>query len=178
MKSGLKAYSPVVGFPRSGNVFLIYAISALTGKKIVDQKHTVRAIEYYNNIITPFRNPLDCISSWHFLQRKGNFDKDILYYLRFTEASLNAKEKTIFMNFDNFTQNVEYIKNKLEINCDLKITTNSIKETMFNANLEWNIPRDNKKELNEIKNKLIKVPEFNDCMNIYMEIKKIEDKTV
>lgn len=164
------------GFPRSGNNFLAYTMSAIFGAEPKRTNHTVYAIENSETVYVPFRNPIDCISSWHLFQNKESLEKDIKYYLRFHNAALNSTNNVILMDFDKFTINLEYVAKKINSSVPEGLSIDQIKQSMLDNGRDWNLPRDNQSELDEIKNNLLQMPEFQECLDLYQVLKTMEQE--
>lgn len=172
------------GFPRSGNTYLNYALQSLYYPDETPGyiSHTVKAINVNNHIIVPFRNPKDCIASWHSFPSKGSLEDDIKFYLRFHKAVLDSCNKVTLMDFDYFTSNLEYIKQtvKKSIGIDpvAPSTIEQIKNNMtkdkrgVGENHYW-LPSNNKEILDSVKLKLESMELFKECLDIYNKIKKV-----
>jgi hypothetical protein len=155
----------LVGFPRSGNTFMRYALQNLfPSYEILSHTHTVKSLEDNINIlptICVIRNPLDSIASWFIFRSNTTesylkLEDDLNFYIRYYNALLKNKEKILFLDFEIFKNDTEYVKNKinnyLNIQTDLNFTSLEIKQIMLleEHNLE-NLPRDNIDVLNLIK---------------------------
>lgn len=162
------------GFPRSGNNFLIYSISSILGIEPKQSNHTVYAIENSDLIYVPFRNPLDCISSWNLFHNKTIIEKDIKYYLRFYNAALNSSNTVVLMDFDKFITDLNYIATKINSTVPEGLTIDQIKQSMIDNGRDWNLPRDNQAEIDEIRNDLSQMPEFQECLDLYEVLKTRE----
>lgn len=166
------------GFPRSGNTYLNYALNLLfyPQEQVNWNRHTVASLEEANKIIVPFRNPIDSISSWHKSSSGGQINEDIAFYVRFYSAVLENANKIVFMDFDYFTKDIEYIKNKVSktFNLDSKqdITNFEIKEKMLMNGKNQNLPRNNQEELLEVKLVLQDLPNFSKCLELHNLLKK------
>jgi hypothetical protein len=164
-------------FPRSGSTYLNQALQLLyyPTKPVNQNRHTVVAIEKLEKVIVPFRNPKDSIASWHKYPSNGLLEADIKYYVRFYSYVLDNLNKIVLMDFDNFTQDIEYIKSQVSINYSLatnrSITNDEVKMAMLVNGKEINLPRNNKAELDLIKDKLESMPEFQECVKIYDTLK-------
>lgn len=165
------------GFPRSGNTYINYALNLLYYPKeeVNWNRHTVLAIEQTNKIIVPFRNPIDAIASWHKYPSDGHLDSDISFYIRFYSAVLNNLEKVIFMDFNYFIKDLNYIKNKVFTNFGIgavaETTDAKIKEAMLVNGKEINLPRNNQEKLEAAKIALVEIPEFQNCLDLYAQLK-------
>lgn len=169
------------GYPRSGNRYLNQALNLLyyPEDKVNEVVHTISSIDKAKKIIVPFRRPLDCIASWQVYPISSTLESDILFYTRFHKAVINNFDKIILMDFDNFTKDISYIKNKIlnnfGIDTSVEITDDNIKNAMIVDGKAISLPRDNKNELDLIKEKLQKMPEFNECLSLYNAIKQHHD---
>lgn len=168
------------GYCRSGNTYLNYALKYLYyNTELVNLNwHTVAKLDAREKIIVPFRNPLDCISSWHLYPSSYPLDADIRYYLRFHTAVLEKINKVVLMDFDLFTKDLQYIKIKVVENyglsTDSPATIGQIKEYMIFDGKKLNLPRNNKAELDAIKLELGKMPEFQECLELYARLKVVQ----
>lgn len=164
-------------FPRSGSTYLNQALQLLyyPTKPVNQNRHTVVAIEKLEKVMVPFRNPKDSIASWHKYPSNGLLEDDIKYYVRFYSCVLDNLNKVILMDFNNFTQDIEYIKSQVSINYSLTtdrlITNNEVKMAMLTNGKEINLPRNNKAKLDLIKDKLESIPKFQECVKIYDSLK-------
>lgn len=144
-------------------------------QKVNITRHTVVSIEKANQIIVPFRNPLDSIASYHIFPGAEKIEFDIKFYIRFYNAILSNLNKIILMDFDHFTKDIEYIKNKILKHFDIitsnQVTDDKIKESMLANGKEANLPRNNKAQLDSVKLQLKEMPEFNECLDLYNTIK-------
>ena len=166
-------------FPRSGSTYLNQALQLLfyPSDSVNLNRHTVSSIEKSEKIIVPFRNPKDSIASWHKYPSNGLLEADIKYYVRFYSFVLGNLDKVVLMDFDNFTQEIEYIKSKVFDNYNLitnaLVTNDEVKMAMLVNGKEINLPRNNKEELDLIKASLESMPEFNQCIDLYARLKQI-----
>ena len=165
------------GYPRSGNTYLNQTLNLLYYPKqeVNYNYHTVQAIINHKKIIVPFRNPLNAIASWHILPSAGKLDADIRYYIRFHKAVFDNLNKIVLMDFDYFTKDIDYIKNKVfenfGIGTDNQVIDSQIRETMLANNKEINLPRNNKEELDIVKAELQRMAGFNECVELYNALK-------
>lgn len=166
------------GFPRSGNTYLNHALNLLyyPEQKVNSAKFTVAAIEKTNQIIVTFRNPSNAIASWHNYPSEGNLESDVQYYIRFYSFVLNNLNKVVLMDFDYFTKNINYIKNKVLKNFGIKtnciLTDFQVKETMLANGLDKYLPTQNQTQLLETKTLLPKLPNFEKCFLIYDKLQQ------
>jgi hypothetical protein len=166
-------------YPRSGSTYLNQALQLLyyPTDPVNLNRHSVVAIEKSQKIMVPFRNPKDSIASWHKYPSNGLLEADIKYYVRFHSFVLGNLDKVILMNFDNFTQDIEYIKSQVSDNYNLTtdalVTNDEVKMAMLVNGKEINLPRNNKAELDLIKASLESMPEFTECIDLYARLKQI-----
>jgi hypothetical protein len=166
-------------FPRSGSTYLNQALQLLyyPTKPVNQNRHTIVAIEKADKIIVSFRNPKDSIASWHKYPSKGLLEADIKYYVRFYSYVLNNLNKVILMDFDNFTQDIEYIKSQVSDNYNLTtdalVTNDEVKTAMLVNGKEINLPRNNKEELDAVKLILENTSKFDECIEIYARLKAL-----
>jgi hypothetical protein len=167
------------GYPRSGNTFLNHALNLLfhTKEEVKLNNHTVLVIKKNKKIIVPFRNPVDCIASWHNYPSNGQFIEDIRYYLRFYYAVKENLNKVTLMDFDYFTKDITYIQDKVAadfgITTDKVVTVDEVKKAMLENDKEINLPRNNKDLLNATKEEITKMPELQECIDLYAYLKKV-----
>ena len=166
------------GFPRSGNTYLNQALNLLyyPNETVNENRHTVIAIEKFDKIMVPFRNPLDSIPSWQKFPSGGYLEEDVKFYIRFYSAVLTNLHKIVLMDFESFTKDIEYIKNKVlkTFNLDSKqdITDFEIKEKMLMNGKNKNLPQNNQEELLEVKLVLQDLPNFAECLELHNLLKK------
>ena len=167
------------GFPRSGNTYLNYALYLLfyPNEEINNFSHLVSSIKPNKKTIVPFRNPLDSIASWQTTFSNGSLEGDIKYYIRFYSYVLNNLDTVVLMDFDKFTQDIDYIKSQISANynltTDISVTDDEVKMAMLVNNKEINLPRNEKEELNLVKSTLESMPEFQECLDLYNRLKQI-----
>jgi hypothetical protein len=166
-------------FPRSGSTYLNQALQLLyyPTEEVNRNRHTTIAIEKSEKIIVSFRNPKDSIASWHKYPSNGSLEADIKYYVRFYSFVLGNLDKVVLMDFDKFTQDIEYIKSQVadsyNLTTDALVTNDEVKMAMLVNGKEINLPRNNKAELDLIKASLESMPEFTKCVDIYARLKQI-----
>jgi len=166
-------------FPRSGSTYLNQALQLLyyPTEEVNRNRHTTIAIEKSDKIMVPFRNPKDSIASWHKYPSNGLLEADIKFYVRFYSFVLSNLDKVVLMDFDNFTQDIEYIKSQVSdsynLTTDALVTNDEVKMAMLVNGKEINLPRNNKAELDLIKASLESMPEFTECVDIYARLKQI-----
>lgn len=167
----------ISGYPRSGNIYLSYALQLLyyPHKPWNLPRHTVSSIENNSKAIVPFRNPLDCISSWHSFFPELPIKSHIDFYIRFNNAVIKNMDKITLMDFDLFTNDLGYIKDVVSKNFGTtpvaETTDYEIKSIMIEKEKEVNLPRNNKEELAQIKEQLQNTAEFDKCLELYAQLK-------
>jgi|688.fasta_scaffold261705_2 hypothetical protein len=165
------------GFPRSGNTYLNHALNLLyyPEQEVNSNRHTVAAIEKTNQIIVTLRSPEDSIASWHTYQSGGQLESDIKFYIRFYSAVLDNLSKVVLMDFDYFTKDIDYIKDKVLKNFGIDtgryVTDVQIKEAMLVSNKKINLPRNNKEELDAVKQQLVDIVGLDQCVELYNQLK-------
>ena len=165
------------GFPRSGSTYLNQALNLLyyPEQEVNWNRHTVIAIEKANRIMVTFRNPLDAIASWHKYPSMGTLEADIQFYIRFYSSVLKKLKKVVLMDFDYFTKDIEYVKERILTNFSLEstndVTDDEIKKIMIENNKKINLPQNNKEELDIVKKKLTTIEEFQRCIELFNELK-------
>lgn len=184
MKSSLKT----AGFPRSGNTFLNFVLKSLyfPTESINGTRHEANMFDRYAKLLVPLRNPLDCIASWnkyipqfvvYSMVIERNLKEDIKFYLRFHNKVLSAGDGAVIMDFDKFTTDIDYTKNRVLENfgytTDVSLTIDSAKEAMPKENEDFadNLPRNDKAELDAIKQQLMNTPGFDQCVELYNQLK-------
>jgi hypothetical protein len=169
------------GFTRSGNTYLNYSFRSLYYPQENPRLnfHSVSSMEKYDHLFVPFRNPKDCIASWHRYPSGGHLEEDIKYYLRFYKAALENLDKITLMDFNKFTTSLEYIKDKVKGSLDLDQVANptdsKIKATMIDSEKTINLPVNNKAELDVIKAQIVEIPSFQECIELYDSLKSVTD---
>ena len=165
------------GFPRSGSTYLNQALNILYYPEQEPNwnRHTVGAIKNANRIMVTFRNPIDAIASWHNYPSGSQLQSDIKFYIRLYSAVLDKLDKIVLMDFDYFTKDLNYIKNKVftnfEIEAVAETTDAKIKEAMLVNGKEINLPRNNQEELEAAKIALVEIPEVQACLDLYAQLK-------
>lgn len=168
----------ISGYPRSGNTYLSYALQLLyyPDKDWNLPRHTVVSIENNNKVIVPFRNPLDCISSWHSFFSDLPIKSHIDFYIRFNSAVIENLNKVVLMDFDLFTKNLGYVVDRVFTNFGVSpastTTDFEIKSIMIEKEKEVNLPRKNQEELNIIKGRLLEEPLFEQCLALHNKLKE------
>jgi hypothetical protein len=177
----------VVGYPRSGNTFLNFVIGKMyPSLGQLNNFHTIKSIQNHTKVFMSIRNPIDCIASWAYYQKyyfgdgysfkiknidNDTISKDINYYLRFHNNAINFIDKITVLDFDLFTKDTNYIEYKLGIVREKKINVENIKKEMSMSDKKINLPTNNKKKLNEIKEQVSQHPRIQECYNIYNTLK-------
>jgi len=165
------------GFPRSGSTYLNQALNLLyyPNQEVNWNRHTVVAIENANRIMVTFRNPIDAIASWHKYPSNRQLEEDVKFYIRFYSAVLDNLDKVVLMDFDYFTKDIDYIKDKVSKN--FGIDTNryvidaQVKEAILASDKHINLPRNNKEELTLVKEQLQNTTGFDKCSELYAQLK-------
>lgn len=167
----------VIGFPRNGNTFLIYAINKIYAyPEIQITKHTVKAIEKADQAVIPLRHPIGCLTSgydeWFDLE---TLKACVKYYIRFTKGVLNNKTKLTILDFDRFTVDLEYIKSEIKKDYGIDPVNNpsiyEIKENMLENGRDWNLPKDNYANRDIAKESLLQLSEYEECLELYNQLK-------
>lgn len=167
----------VAGYPRSGNTYLNQAIHLLyyPNQEYRNFSHTVKAIEKNSKVLVPVRNPIDAIASWHLFPIESTINQDINFYIRFHKAVIENLNKITIMDFDNFTKSISYIKDKVSrynLSPVQEVTDYEIKSAMIENHMEINLPRNNKEELEAVKQQLVNTPGFDQCVELYNKLKE------
>jgi hypothetical protein len=145
-------------------------------KPVNENRHTIVAIEKMDKILVPFRNPKDSIASWHNYPSEGSLESDVRFYIRFYSFVSNNLSKIVLMDFNNFTNDIDYIKDKvlknfaIQTNC--YVTDAQVKEKMLTNAKEINLPTQNQTQLLETKTLLLKVLGFQECILIYDKLQQ------
>ena len=170
----------VIGFPRSGNTFLNFALQDIyyPDELVNDVHHIAIDISLYNKLVVPLRNPIDAIASWHLFaprMKSDHFPTNINYYTEFHFYVLNNIDKVKILDFNIFTNNLKYIEDNVFdfFNIEIKKNTSidKVKNNMINSNKEKNLPNQNKKELEAIKYELKQNNKIQECFEIYNKLK-------
>jgi hypothetical protein len=167
-------------YPRSGQTFLNYALKYLYYTDIVNLNlHTVKSLINLKRPIVSVRNPLDCISSWSNYASLANQKKDLIgdvkFYIRFHNAVLDNKDKSVVLEFEKFTVDGNYlitkIKDAFNIDPINAWDLDAIKNSMLENGRNMNLPVDNYDNINRLKQELQTMPEFQECVEIYNTLK-------
>lgn len=165
------------GFPRSGSTYLNQSLNLLyyPDQEVNWNRHTVAAIEKANRIMVTFRNPADSIASWQKYPSNGHLEEDIRFYIRFYSAVLGSLNKIVLMDFDYFTKDIDYIKDKVFKNFGIETnryaTDSQVREAMLANGKDINLPRNNKEELALVKEQLQNTAGFDKCLELYAQLK-------
>lgn len=165
------------GFPRSGSTYLNQTLNLLyyPEQEVNWNRHTVVAIEKANRIMVTFRNPTDAIASWQKYPSWAELEADVKFYIRFYSAVLDNLNKVVLMDFDYFTKDLDYVKDKVFKNFGIEtnryVTDAQVKEAMLASGKEINLPRNNQEELNLTKEELNLTKDFDKCLELYAQLK-------
>ncbi len=159
----------IAGIPRSGSNLVRNIINEVYEEEIVNHTHFYHIP--YNKIIITYRDIRDCIVS---LRRLYNRDKEIKgklslvemlrysilfkYYLFYLYKWIKLKEKKIlWLRYERFFQNYDYLFDKLEDYLDIEINYEKRKliKIKFNLKNQKKIS-DNIQNPDEFKNNLMK----------------------
>jgi hypothetical protein len=171
------------GFPRSGNTFVNHAFNKLFNLEYVNlNRHTVIAIESREHTFVPFRNPLDCISSWHlyqdeFLTDPRLLENDFKYYLRFHNSVKALSDKVTLLDFDLFKDDLVYLTDKVTNLYDVTpsdITLEEVKTFMNESDKSINLPRNTQEQKQEIQEWMKGTDLYQECVYIYQSLKQGE----
>lgn len=169
------------GFPRSGNTFVNYAFNKLFNLEYVNlNKHTVVGIEKREHTFVPFRNPLDCISSWHlyqdeFMLNERMLEKDFKYYLRFHNSVKELSDKVTLLDFDLFKDDLDYLTNKVTNLYDVipsNVTIEEVKIFMNESDKQKNLPRNTQEQKQEIQELMTGTDLYEECLSVYQSLKQ------
>ncbi len=166
------------GFPRSGNTYLNYSFRSLyyPEENTRLNAHSVSYMEKHDHLFVPFRNPQDSILSWHNYPSNGQLEEDIKYYIRFYSHVMNNLNKVTLMNFDYFTKDLEYIKNKVKGSIGIEsvydVSDEEIKRCMLNDKKNKNLPLPVINDISIIKETLLNTESFKECLVIYNNLLK------
>jgi hypothetical protein len=171
-----------VGYPRSGNTFLSYALRAMyfPSEEINKNIHSPIELLNFNRELTimPFRNPVDSIASWvnHGRNNMGDrnnsnlsIDSAIILYESMTRSAAASIERVVLFDFVEFTKNLSYIKNKIEtyfnIISEVTLTIQDIIDEMVGLNKTFYIP--NETILDEIKEQVLESERYSSVLEAY-----------
>lgn len=178
------------GYPRSGNTFLRSSLYLLYPEHTVGMpKHTlVEAQRYINQgkTLVVFRNPLDAISSWSIYKQEGylsprfewhklnDIDDDIKFYCRIYNYVLSNLENIILLDFDCFTNNLDYLVDKLsplELGPHRAVSIEDVKESMLADERRLNLPRETKSLIQGQHSIIQNSPIFKDAILLHNDLK-------
>ena len=167
-----------VGFPRSGNTYLNYSFRSLYYPESTPYKvfHSASTIDKFDHLFIPFRNPLDSIASWNNYPSNCEIELDIKYYIRFYNQVLLNLNKLTLMDFDRFTQDLDYIKNKVKESIHIEsvynVSNEEIKRYMIEDKKNKNLPLPVINDVSMIKETLVNTESFKECLAIYNNLLK------
>ena len=122
-----------------------------------------------------FRNPADSIASWQKYPSNGQLEEDVKFYIRFYSAVLDNLNKVVLMDFEYFTKDIDYIKDKVFKNFGIEtnryVTDEQVKQAMLANDKHINLPRNNQEELALVKEQLKTMPDFDKCLELYAKLK-------
>jgi hypothetical protein len=174
-----KQFFNTVGYPRSGNTFLNYSFNVLyyPNKNLNKHYFTAKSMDVLDFFFYPYRNPIDSIVSWNLLSANKNLQAHIDYYNRMYTTVLNKFSKAEFMDFNVFTKDISYIKNKVEKRLNIKssvdTTCNNIKNYMSLIGKQLWIPRNNDFEKQLCKEVLLNDYCLKESEELYQKIKQL-----
>ena len=162
--------------------YLNYALNLLyyPEETVNINNHTTQAIKNNSKIIVPFRNPIDCISSWNLYQEfdDKSLEKDIKFYNRFYTFVIENLNKCVLLDFSKITNDIEYIKTKIYFNFLIEskniITSEDVKNKMQQDEHYDNLPRNDKDKLDAIKLELKNNFDLNNSINLYEILLNLE----
>jgi len=162
------------GYPRSGNMFLNYALSEMyfPNEEPQNPEHFVYVLEQNNNVIIPLRNPEDCIYSWHNfkIQKENSLTPDFIFYKRFHLYVLENINRHMVLDFNLFTKDLSYISNRLNLKPINYSTVDLVKDRMLKDNNHWNLPRNDYNFNRATKEEVLANPMMDECKALYNEI--------
>jgi hypothetical protein len=179
--SNLQELLVTSGFPRSGNGFVNFAFTKLFNlERPNPNTHTVILIEKREHTFVPFRNPLDCISSWHlyqneFMQKQEFIENDLKFYLRFHNSLDKLSDKITLLDFDLFKNDLIYLSTKVTNLYGVTpsdVTLEEVKMFMNESNREMNLPRNTETEKLEIQQLIKENNLYQECVNVFQSIKE------
>jgi hypothetical protein len=168
-----------IGYPRSGNTFLNHSFKVLyyPNEELNKYYHMAKSMDAFDFFFYPFRNPVDSIVSWNLLSGNKNLQQHIDFYNRMYTNALNKFHKIEFMDFDIFTKDTSYIKNKVEKRLNIKssvnATSNDIKNHMSSIGKQLWIPRDNDSEKQLCKEVLLNNYSLKESEELYQKVKQL-----
>jgi hypothetical protein len=171
------------GFPRSGNTFVNFAFAKLFNLEYVNlNRHAVVTIKNRNHTFVPFRNPIDCISSWHlyqdeFLKDIPLLENDLKFYLRFHNNLKNLLDKVTLLDFDLFKDDLSYLTTKVTNLYPIKpfdVTLEEVKTFMNKSGKSINLPRNTQEQKQEIQEWIKGTDLYQECASVYQSLKQGE----
>lgn len=183
----------ICGFPRSGNMFLYSSLASIYGSNAIDRpNHAVlklkEVVDNNSNVVVPFRKPEDCIASWALYKEviypdyaynlTYSINDHISFYLRYMTECLLVKDKVVFLDFEKFTENINYVKTlileKFSISTDSDLTILDIKEKMILDGLSIHLPTDTAPQLQGYKTQVLENERYQELLEIHSQIQEIE----
>jgi len=99
------------------------------------------------------------------------------FYIRFCTGVLDNLQKVVLVDFNMFTEDIDYTKNKVlssfGIEPEAYVTISQVKEAMIADEKSINLPRNSKEELDSIKVELQQIPQFAECLTLYEALKQV-----
>jgi hypothetical protein len=180
----------LTGFPRSGNKFVISAVKLLYFPEL-DHNSTYHSpdgvfsnTEYPNLFVV--RNPKDAVSSWVYHARHNMGERNnpnyappgsLLFYESFLLAALNNIENVCILSFDSFTNDIEYIKQRINnafmIENTGEATVQDVKDYMTTNSMELSLPSD--ADLTGLRIETESDPEYARIYSLYQDIIEAHD---
>jgi hypothetical protein len=130
--------------------------------------------------LIPIRNPLDCITSWHWSRHndskegdlgKFSFESDFNFYINFYSSIVEVKDKVVVLDFNKFTTDNNYIYSLVQqrtgIEATSRLSSDEVRQIMVLAGDSRNLPRDNKSELDLIKPQVLNHPLYDKVCEVY-----------
>jgi hypothetical protein len=85
------------------------------------------------------------------------------------------------MDFEYFTKDIDYIENKVFQNFSIEtnnyVTDAQVKEAMLANGKDINLPRNNKEELDAVKQQLVNLAGFDQCLDLYKQLQERHEAT-
>lgn len=172
----------IVGIPRSGNVFLSYALSEMYDVERQNRPiHSERALKTINYIVLPIRNPEQCILSTMNIS-SNQYNEDMINFLvkrynTFMKQVVRYRYKMSILNFDIFINDLDYVAKKLNKKfnypLDLKIKNNTqeiIKNKMLINDKIINLPRKYTIDVEKVKSIINKSYKIEECITSYKKV--------
>lgn len=186
------------GAPRNGNSYINQCLNLLyyTDEDVSLNFHNTDEFLSRKMTICPYRNPLDACSSDYLelpdLQISGQVvlsgtsskdfsDTAINEYIVFYQIVLENEDKICLLDFDRFTTDIQYVKDRIykyfNLKSNILVTDKNIKDELI-KNLKFkNLPRDNKEENEKAKKEILNNKNFKKATEIYDKLKKSEAKS-